>query len=148
MLSQEELLLMAKGDSEWAEERIRLGKNMRSDGQIAQAEALAAPRIEADDRRESGAGMIAAERSRQVNDEGYAPEGDDGYTQGELTRAAMAYADAARKYVLGGSDFHIQRSWDYWPWDVELFKPRVDPIPNLVRAGALIAARGCLVGAV
>jgi len=43
--------------------------------------------------------MIAAERSRQVNDEGYAPEGDDGYTQGELTRAAMAYADAARKYV-------------------------------------------------
>lgn len=53
-------------------------------------------------------------------------------------------ADAAACYTLtgrGGDADHPQHSelvW-LWPWGVEYWKPK-DPLTNLVRAGALVAA--------
>jgi len=74
----------------------------------------------------TGIDLIAAERQRQINVEGWTPEHDDGHTQGELARAAAVYAVP---------DLHD----DWWPWDDGWYRPG-DPIRELVKAGALIAA--------
>ena len=88
----------------------------------------------------TGIELIAEERERQVLKEGWTPAHDDSHEEAELTRAAMSYADSARKSLLGGSPEHVARSSDYWPWDLEWWKPSSDPVRNLVKAGALIAA--------
>lgn len=91
----------------------------------------------------SGVELIAAERERQVSAEGWTPEHDDTHTHGEMLRAGMSYAEAARRQVLGGSENHVKRLPDVWPldWDdTKFWKPSPDPIRNLVKAGALIAA--------
>lgn len=89
----------------------------------------------------TGAAMIAAERSRQIDAEGWTPEHDQGHRRGELTRAAIAYATNALRQD-GNADACG------WPWLDEYgrptgegcgWKPR-DPLRDLVRAGALIAA--------
>jgi len=68
---------------------------------------------------------IAAERKRQVEVEGYTPEGDAGRGH-ELVQAARAY--------LTGNP-------DEWPWALRYFKRR-NRLRNLTRAGALaLAAR-------
>lgn len=74
-----------------------------------------------------GAALIARERERQVAVEGWTTQHDDRHADCELVRAAQAYLDPT-----GGRED--------WPWEAEWFKPSVDPIPNLVKAGALIAA--------
>lgn len=79
----------------------------------------------------NGAELIAAERERQVSEEGWSPEHDDDHADGSLRRAAICYA----RLELGGG-------WDVpndWPWEPESWKPR-DDITCLVKAGALIAA--------
>ena len=100
---------------------------------------------------ETGAERIAAERQRQIDTEGYTPEHDQGHVKGELLRAAQEYlmiADFNRRYpdrpmtrdaALDIQDLH---GWNasMWPWSREDFKPTDDPVPNLVKAGALIAA--------
>jgi hypothetical protein len=88
----------------------------------------------------SGVQLIAAERERQVTVENWTPEHDDTHDTGGLTCAAMAYADAARKRMLGASDEHTLRIWNYWRWNKDWWKPSLDPVRNLVKAGALIAA--------
>lgn len=74
-----------------------------------------------------GASMIAAERQRQIEVEGWTHEHDDEHRHGELVSAAVCYA----KPALADT---------YWPWDPFWWKPSDDPIRNLVKAGALIAA--------
>lgn len=81
----------------------------------------------------SGADEIARERHRQVSFEGYTPDNDDAYTANELLRAAQAYISVTMQPKREGVASVI------WPWDWRLFKP-YDPIRNLARAGALIAA--------
>lgn len=88
-----------------------------------------------------GAQMIAQERRRQVQEEGWSPEHDDRRDEGEMASAAACYAGittypetirrmyAPQRTPLGG-----------WPWDKDWWKPSEDPLRNLVRAGALIAA--------
>jgi hypothetical protein len=76
---------------------------------------------------EDGAALIAAERRRQIEVEGYDPEHDE--PSDDLARAAVAYA-------LPYSD---ETRVAYWPWGVSAFKPK-DRLRDLVRAGALIAA--------
>lgn len=51
--------------------------------------------------------------------------------------AAIAYTTAAR-YAAAGLPVHS--SSPDWPWDEEWWKPSLDPIRNLEKAGALIAA--------
>lgn len=88
----------------------------------------------------NGVELIAAERERQKVQKGWTAEHDDGHVNGELAVAAVAYALEAADLVdrrgktLGGP---IPSAW--WPWE-DGWKPSKDPIRDLTRAGALIAA--------
>lgn len=77
-----------------------------------------------------GVELIAAERQRQIDVEGWTPEHDAQHTDGELALAAAVYA--VPDHLCG-----IQML--LWPWAPEWYKPK-DRIRDLVRAGALIAA--------
>lgn len=109
----------------------------------------------------TGADLIAAERERQVAEENWTPEHDDGHTKGELAMAAACYAAPTRIYIerglLNGHGFA-----DPWPfppiaslsgryagdWDKRKSGNVVKDMPTegedrirfLVKAGALIAA--------
>jgi hypothetical protein len=72
-----------------------------------------------------GTALIRHERQRQVEAEGWTAEHDDEHVASELSRAAVAY---------------IREDRDLWPWEPESFKPSETRIPDLVKAGALIAA--------
>jgi|SRR5665213_3084850 len=91
--------------------------------------------------RTPGAEQIAAERQRQIDVEGYTSEHDAEYHRSELGIAALCYLVCA----LAGS-LHLEDNIsalpapNEWPWDDALWKPSTDPIRNLEKAGALIAA--------
>jgi hypothetical protein len=88
----------------------------------------------------TGAELIAAERARQLADEGFTPDHDATLLFTDLARAGAAYA-------------LVTLDWDgcedIWPWD-EGFKPSCRAVDeecaaeyvlhDLVRAGALMAA--------
>ncbi|MDT8998379.1 hypothetical protein RQP53_03705 [Paucibacter sp. APW11] len=76
---------------------------------------------------------VLAERQRQIDAEGWAPERDDAYTDDELAKAAAAYAMCSVTTDRG----HLALS--LWPWDHEWFKPSGSR-RNLIKAGALILA--------
>ena len=82
-----------------------------------------------------GVNLIANERKRQVEKEGYSLEHDDMYVNGELSKAASCYATPKRGHVVPSE----------WPWGDEWWKPRKEDtidgrIDELKKAGALIAA--------
>jgi hypothetical protein len=95
---------------------------------------------------------IAAERRRQIEDEGFNAAHDDKYIDGELSRAAACYALAtsannATRHTLaafarfgggypGDGVIFFRRAW---PWLEQWWKPRTRR-EDLVRAGALIVA--------
>lgn len=95
---------------------------------------------------------IAAERKRQVEDEGWTPEHDDEHESGEMARAAAAYALAAsypdffrmknsavdklREEYSGGKFTPLR---ELWPWDWAWWKPK-NRRRDLIRAAALIVA--------
>lgn len=85
----------------------------------------------------SGVALIRAERLRQVAVEGYTPEHDARHGGSQLARAAACYALHASG-VRQISIYPLGSSWP-WPWPAADFKPK-GPLPDLVRAGALIAA--------
>lgn len=76
---------------------------------------------------------IAAERRRQIEVEGWAPEHDDLHRDGVLARAAACYA--APSYPLIGHTFLPMG----WPWEQSWWKPTTRR-RDLVKAGALIVA--------
>lgn len=81
----------------------------------------------------TGIELIAAERQRQITDEGWTAEHDDQWPYGTLAEAAACYASKQRT----ADGF----SPDGWPWDEEWWKPTpLDRIRELTKAGALIAA--------
>ena len=90
-----------------------------------------------------GAVQILNERMRQLavsqHGEGFTAEHDDEHVMGELIGAAMCYAGHALGIVTD-DEIESADSGDWWPWSAEWFKPSADPIRNLVKAGALIAA--------
>lgn len=90
----------------------------------------------------TGVERIGMERARQVDEEGYTPEHDRLHDQGSMTKAAHAYVSAA---IWAQSDrLSVEVStlspFYSWPWDAGSWKPSDDPIRNLEKAGALIAA--------
>ena len=105
------------------------------------------------DNAATGAELIAAERQRQIDAEGWSPEHDDGHTLGEMAAAGACYALLGTRWkdssILGSQLVrHI-----LWPWEDEWFKPTEYPEPpftadvhvdrhvrDLTKAGALIAA--------
>lgn len=87
----------------------------------------------------SGAELIAAERARGIEREGFDSAHDDKHDRGQLTLAAIAYGHAALEQV-SRPDYDPNRVRRfYWPWESQWWKPK-DPVRNLVIAGALIAA--------
>lgn len=95
----------------------------------------------------SGVELIAAERERQVSQECWTAEHDDCHDKGELARAAACYAVSQRIEMLNGwldagpsCPYAVPRLLPLWPFDAEWWKPSNDPLRNLVKAGALIAA--------
>lgn len=93
-------------------------------------------------KRDCGFGFlqIAQERSRQLVDEHFTEAHDDTHTDCSLIQAAQTYAEAARRQVLGGDTEEVAAVGQYWPWSAEWLKVDADPVRNLVKAGALIAA--------
>lgn len=86
--------------------------------------------------RAGGAGLIAAERVRQITAEGWTPEHDDEHDNGSLTEAAIMYA----RYGYGPLPPKGSPPLG-WPWDVPWWKPTPgDRVRALVKAGALLAA--------
>lgn len=82
-----------------------------------------------------GALRIAAERWRQIAEEGYTADHDDGlgaYAGRELAQAGLAYVMAVVEHPREGAE--------WWPWDPRAFRPSGDTVRDLERAGALIAA--------
>ncbi len=95
-----------------------------------------------------GVMLIARERMRQIEKEGWTAEHDDKHVNGELAVAAACYAVAGLDG--NGEAFEVHRLYtdhreglaeDAWPWDPEWDK-REDHshLRRLVIAGALIAA--------
>lgn len=87
-----------------------------------------------------GAELIAKERQRQQHLEGWTPKHDDEHTSGELSGGAVSYAACAHSQLLVGGKGSTYGPSDEWAWDSSWWKPSDDPVRNLVKAGALIAA--------
>jgi hypothetical protein len=82
----------------------------------------------------TGVELIAAERQRQMEQEGWTPAHDDTHDEGELRDAAIAYA------LTVDARTEAATIRDRWPWEPSWWKPSDDPLRNLAKAGALIAA--------
>ena len=76
-------------------------------------------------------GEIAAERQRQIDEEGWTPEHDDEHDDGQMAMAAACYANF--------SGWSLKEVPPDWPWAKEWWKPK-DKRRDLVRSGALIVA--------
>lgn len=86
----------------------------------------------------TGTERIAAERQRQIEQEGWAPDHDDEHCFGEIAGAGHAYVQHAVYQIAEGP--HRRPPSQLWRWSHEWWKPSEDPIRNLEKAGALIAA--------
>jgi len=83
-----------------------------------------------DDMIETGIELIAEERQRQIEVEGYDAKHDADESTNRIVAAAVSYAMC---------DIDKQEAEAWWSWDFKYWKPK-DRRRNLVRAGALIAA--------
>lgn|GEM_PF-6289680 len=91
---------------------------------------------------QTGNELIVAERTRQIEVEGWTPEHDDEHTAGQLANAAFcyeAYATCQVSNVVAPSFICAA-----WPWDWAWWKPASNSycgiIRNYVKAGALYLA--------
>lgn len=88
-----------------------------------------------------GVNLIEIERARQIELEGFNRPHDDEHEACELAIAASSYLRHAVGQSNGVCDEEDQPAVpSEWPWDAKWWKPSNDPIRNLVKAGALIAA--------
>lgn len=92
----------------------------------------------------TGIELIAEERQRQVEVEGWDSNHDVKHDNEELSRAACVYAkpEMYRRYAEKGNVAGLPEGHPYeWPFEKKWFKPTPDDrIRELVKAGALIAA--------
>ena len=89
----------------------------------------------------TGAELIAIERQRQIDEEGYSIE-QDVATYGQLGREADLPL-AASSYAIPADylDFNQNGIPELWPWSDVFWRPTPDDrIKELTKAGALIAA--------
>lgn len=90
----------------------------------------------------TGIEIIAAERERQINAEGWSAEHDKRHSNGGLAVAAACYA--LPQDIISVSDPTLSLSVSrtlLWPWHPQWWKPTPnDRIRELSKAGALIAA--------
>lgn len=94
------------------------------------------------DQASPGLAVIAAERRRQVDEEGWTAEHDDRHDAGELAGAGAAYAlnAACLLHPLNGTP--IEDPPAGWLWEHSWWKPNGgdNPVRDLARSGALLAA--------
>lgn len=113
----------------------RNGRSVKGEGET---DAIALNQIRSATSRESDSGCgseyIGIERIRQMTEEGWTSEHDDDHRHGEMVNAACCYAYQSIHRIEEG------KKVGYWPWDEKWWKPSANPIRNLVKAGALIAA--------
>lgn len=74
---------------------------------------------------------IAAERERQIQEEGWDAEHDDEHPEGNLSAAAACYA--------AGVQLYDEQERNIWPWEERWWKPK-NRRRDLIRAAALIIA--------
>lgn len=103
----------------------------------------------------TGVELIAEERKRQIEIEGWTSEHDAKHDNFQLAAGAASYAAHAISEHMEAKRFTNQsplakfevywfgtdkQGWiDGWPWD-GFWKPTGDPVRDLTKAGALIAA--------
>jgi hypothetical protein len=90
----------------------------------------------------TGIELIAAERKRQIEEEGFTAEHDEQHREQELSLAAACYAlpYEIRHDTIGYYGWSKLLS-KLWPWHEDWYKPyRENRINELKKAGALIAA--------
>lgn len=84
----------------------------------------------------TGIELIAEERQRQIEKEGWTPEHDAEHTNNELALAAICYT--APEFVRKSGRWY---DINLWPWSQSYWKPTPkNRIRELTKAGALIAA--------
>ncbi|MDP3851982.1 MAG: DUF1643 domain-containing protein [Luteolibacter sp.] len=92
----------------------------------------------------TGIELIAAERERQITEEGRTEQHDDCHKLGEMAGAAAVYALNACGFDqpewLEAVRPLIKVKVRIWPWSTYWWKPSKDPVRDLSKAGALIAA--------
>ena len=92
----------------------------------------------------TGIGLIAEERKRQIEKEGFDAKHDHEHRDNDLAIAGAIYAapEKARLFVSNGKDGDKQDYYPLlWPFDRKSYKPTPDDRKReLVKAGALIAA--------
>ncbi len=82
---------------------------------------------------------IALEREREIMEEGWTAEHDDGHAPGEMALAGAAYAVSVSEPWLSTVAQGSGLTPVVWPWSPDWWKPSTAK-RNLERAGALIAA--------
>ena len=89
----------------------------------------------------TGAELIAEERRRQMSVEGWTPDHDAKHRGKQLAKAACSYliSHCDPDEDACGDLSESRPTWD-WPWAMKWWKPSKEPVRNLVKAGALIAA--------
>lgn len=84
--------------------------------------------------------LIADERQRQIEVEGWNHDHDDAYKNEELSQAAACYVTPAKDRLFSHA-MAPNKPVHLWPWPPEWWKPTPDDrIRELVKAGALIIA--------
>ena len=120
----------------WIDDDPTFSKHRCSDKFAQVATPVEQVEAETEDARvRPGWQLIRAERMRQRVEEGRTLEHDDEHEEGEMMRSAMAYLK-----VTHHPEKYVDAPPDNWPWEAKWWKPSEDPIRNLVKAGALIAA--------
>lgn len=89
---------------------------------------------------DTGVSLIAIERTRQIEKEGWTSSHDGNHEDDELAKAAACYAIPDRLREVNDGPLNKGVPLD-WPWDEEWWKPTPkNRVRELVKAGALIAA--------
>lgn len=88
----------------------------------------------------TGGLAMLRERVRQLTVEGWTPEHDKQHKPRELAEAGMSYVIAGHALMTGEKFDMIAAPMAAWPWEPSWWKPSTDPLRNLEKGCALLAA--------